>query len=147
MSKLGTEIISESQILDYIPQRPPLVMVDSLVAISPDDSEICSGLKISADNIFCRNGKFTEPGLIENAAQTAALRMGFLAKRDSLPVQIGFIGAFNKLKINRLPNVYDEIRTTLKVKFEVMGIVLCAFETKICDELIASGEMKVALKN
>ena len=62
-----TPIIQGEGIFTLIPQRPPIVMVDSFCGIENDCSY--SGLTITADNIFCQDGKFQEAGVIEHIAQ------------------------------------------------------------------------------
>ena len=70
-----TPLAEGEQLLKFIPQRSPMVMIDKLYF---SDAEKCvTGLNISEENIFCRDGFFREPGLIENMAQTAAVHAGY----------------------------------------------------------------------
>ena len=66
---------STTNILSYIPQRPPFVMVDEI--IDSGEKKTCSKFLIKEDNIFVENGFLKEPGLVENIAQTAAARAGY----------------------------------------------------------------------
>src|SRR5258708_192834 len=96
-------------ILSLIPQRPPFVMIDR---VAHSDAAITrTSFKVTADNIFVINGKFREPGLLENIAQTAAAGAGELAMRENRPVAIGYIGAVKNLEIGDLPAVGDELLT------------------------------------
>ena len=54
-------IIQGEGILNLIPQRPPIVMVDSFFGIEKNHSY--SGLTVTADNIFCETGKLQEAGI------------------------------------------------------------------------------------
>ena len=92
--------------LNLIPQRPPIVMVDSFFGIEENHSY--SGLTVTADNIFCETGKLQEAGIIEHIAQSAAARIGFLYTRQGEKVPLGFIGSVDKLKIHDLPKNRDE---------------------------------------
>ena len=56
-------IIQGEGILNLIPQRPPIVMVDSFFGIEENHSY--SGLTVTADNIFCETRKLQEAGIIE----------------------------------------------------------------------------------
>lgn len=58
-------IIQGEGILNLIPQRPPIVMVDSFFGIEENHSY--SGLTVTADNIFCETGKLQEAGIIETS--------------------------------------------------------------------------------
>lgn len=55
-------IISGEGILNLIPQRPPIVMVDSFCGI--EDNCSYSGLTVTDDNIFCQEGKLQEAVLL-----------------------------------------------------------------------------------
>ena len=57
-------------------------MVDGLVA--HDEVSTTSRLELNEQNIFCKNGYFHETGLIENIAQTAALRAGYTAHMNNI---------------------------------------------------------------
>ena len=61
---LGTE-----NIVDLIPQKPPMVMVGQL--ISHDNVSTISAFSLNKENIFCEKGFLSEAGIIENMAQTA----------------------------------------------------------------------------
>ena len=54
-------IIQGEGILNLIPQRPPIVMVDSFFGIEKNHSY--SGLTVTADNIFYETGKLQEAGI------------------------------------------------------------------------------------
>lgn len=79
------------EIIDLIPQREPIVMVDKFVGITNGISE--TQLTIKNDNIFVENDCFTEFGLIEHIAQSAAARVGYICKKENKPISIGYIGA------------------------------------------------------
>ena len=133
-------------ILDLLPQQPPFVTIDSLTHF--DEVITRTRLKILADNIFVENNKFTEYGVIENIAQTCAARMGYINKylcSDS--VKIGFIGSIKDLVIIELPEVGDELKTTIEVINEVFAITLVKATVKVGDKLIASCEMKISITN
>ena len=62
-------------ILQFIPQREPMVMVEKLH--KAEGGQTIGSFEIKDDNIFCKDGFLQEPGLIENIAQTAAVGVGF----------------------------------------------------------------------
>ena len=82
-----TPIISGEGILNLIPQRPPIVMVDSFCGI--EDNCSYSGLTVTDDNIFCQEGKLQEAGIIEHIAQSAAARIGYIYLQKNEPVPLG----------------------------------------------------------
>ena len=93
-------------ILSLIPQKPPFVMIGQL--LHSDEMITRSRFRVTAENIFTINGRFTEAGLLENIAQTAAARAGYIAQLEHKPVEIGYIGAVKNLEIFELPKTNDE---------------------------------------
>lgn len=66
-------VIQGEGILNLIPQRPPIVMVDSFFGF--EENRSYSGLTDHiTDNLFCEAGRLQEPGIIEHIAQSAAAR-------------------------------------------------------------------------
>ncbi len=143
MSLLETNITDPGIIQNLIPQKPPFVMVDKLTYYSED--KIVSGLQISKDNLFSKDGIFEAPGLIENMAQTVALHTGyqFFLKKKAAPV--GYIGAIKKVEIGMLPRVGQQLTTTVKILHEIMGVTLVNAVIECEGIQIASSEMKTVL--
>jgi predicted hotdog family 3-hydroxylacyl-ACP dehydratase len=67
----------ENNILSLIPQQPPFVMIDQLD--HSDETVTRCRFTVKAENVLTINGQFTEAGLLENIAQTAAARAGYMA--------------------------------------------------------------------
>lgn len=137
-------IICGNDILKLIPQRSPIVMVDSFFGIEEDRSY--SGLTVTADNIFCEAGKLQETGLIEHIAQSAAARIGYLYTQKGEEVPLGFIGSVDKLKVYSLPDIGMKLFTEITVVQEVFDITLIAAQVKAGKELMAECRMKIFIK-
>ena len=131
-------------ILDLIPQRPPMVMVDNL--ISCNENITITKLLIRKENIFCSNGFFTEPGLIENIAQSAAARVGYFNKLNDTEPLIGFIGAIKELNIFFLPKELTEINTEITIESEILGFTLIHGKIFSDNKIVASCEMRIFIK-
>lgn len=132
------------EIFQLIPQRPPIVMVDKFYGVEGDTS--CSGLTVTAENLFCKDGVLQETGVIEHIAQSAAARVGYIALKQKEPVPLGFIGSVDKMKIYHLPTVGNELKTEITVMQEVGDITLISAQVKSEETLIAEGRMKIFLK-
>lgn len=137
-------IICGEDIFSLIPQRPPIVMIDSFFGIEEDRS--FSGLTVTADNIFCEAGKLQETGLIEHIAQSAAARIGFIYTQKGEEVPLGFIGSVDKLKVYSLPDVGMKLFTEITIVQEVFDITLISAQVKAGEELIAECRMKIFIK-
>lgn len=133
-----TEIID---ILALIPQKPPFVMVDEL--LFSDDNITRTGFTIPADSVFAINGEFSEAGLMENMAQTAAAGSGNMARIENRAVANGYIGQVKNMEIFKLPKVGDMLITETKTEVQMFnaGIVLGTIWYN--DAVIATCEMKI----
>ena len=123
----------------YIPQQPPIVMVDSFLECN--DAEITTSFIIPEQHIFVQNGQLSAAGLMENIAQTCATRIGWLNYNE--PVKIGVIGSINKLEINFLPFAGQTLLTRVEVLSEIFGATIVKAEIQCEGETVAQGEMKV----
>jgi 3-hydroxyacyl-[acyl-carrier-protein] dehydratase len=126
-----------------IPQKPPMVMVDRLVEIV--DKTTVTSFLIREDNLFCENGEFREPGLIENMAQTAAAGVGAKPGIKEGQAPLGFIGGIRNLKIDGFPKVGQEIITRITVLHEVFDATIVQGEIFLDNRLIAGCELKIFL--
>lgn len=124
---------------DYIPQRPPIVMIDNI--LNSEEDTFITDLLIRPDNIFVENGILRETGLMENIAQTSAARVGFSSAGAHVP--IGVIGGINQFQLHFLPKVGQTLVTTIHVVAGV-GSALVVDATVTCEEqLVATCSMKV----
>ena len=124
---------------DYIPQKPPIVMIDNIL-LSQDDIFV-TDLLVRPDNIFVENGRLRETGLMENIAQTSAARVGFCS--DGAHVPIGVIGGINQFELIRLPEVGQTLVTSIRVVAGVANALVVEATVTCEKELIATCSMKV----
>lgn len=133
-------------VLKLLPQRPPFIMVDKLIYF--DQQETITSFTVYQNNIFVENEIFTSSGLIENIAQTCAVRMGYINQyiyKEN--VKLGFIGSIKNLEILKFPKVGDVLTTSIKIIEEVFQMTLVLACIKINDETIVTSEMKIALSD
>lgn len=128
-------------IIPLIPQKPPFVMVGKLIHV--DDNHTRSSFLINRDNVFVMNNQFLEAGLMENIAQTAALRAGYTAQIESKPVVVGYIGAVSGFEVYGLPRVDDEITTEITVENQIFDITVLSGRVWHNENLLAKCEMKL----
>ncbi|MEP7255729.1 MAG: 3-hydroxyacyl-ACP dehydratase [Ferruginibacter sp.] len=134
-------MIQIENIQSLIPQRPPFVMVDKLLSFS--ETTISTGFSIKADNIFVENGEFKEPGLVENIAQTAAARAGYISKTENKPVLVGYIGAVNNLQVYFLPKTGDELITQITIENQIFDVTLISGKINCNGKTVAQCNMKI----
>lgn len=131
-------IYMTSGIENYIPQRPPFVFIDTVLTV--DAEQAVTQFTIPADCPLVVDGVLPLAGLMENAAQTCAVRAG-----QSAGNKIGYIGAVKQLEAKRLPKVGETLTTRATLIQEVLNISLVECETRINDEEIATATLKLAI--
>jgi predicted hotdog family 3-hydroxylacyl-ACP dehydratase len=135
MDGLGENIIS------LIPQKAPFVMIDKLV--HSDEKTTRTILAIRADNILLEDGFFSAAGLVENIAQTAAARVGFIARELNEEPPVGYIGAIKNLEIFALPETGDVIETEITISNHIFDVTIITGKVTNHQKVIAQCEMKI----
>ena len=130
-----------TDILSLVPQRPPFVMIDSLLHY--DELVTRTSFRIKADNILVENGQFSEAGLVENIAQTAAARAGYISTTTNQPVQVGYIGSIKNLEVYHLPTVNDELQTEVTLENQIFDVTVVRGKVWCNQVLMAQCEMKI----
>lgn len=134
-------MITSVNIEELIPQKFPFVMIDKLILFN--ETSTITGFSIKADNIFVEKGIFKEPGLVENIAQTAAARAGYISKTESKPVLVGYIGAVNNLQVFSLPKTGDKLITEITIENQIFDVTLISGKITCNGQLIAQCKMKI----
>ena len=108
-----------------------------------DDNVTRTKFIIPADNIFVIDGAFSEAGLMENMAQTAAAGSGNMARIENRAVATGYIGQVKNFEVFELPKIGDELITEIKVEVQVFDAGIVSGKIWREDNLVAQCEMKI----
>lgn len=132
---------SVKDILQYIPQREPMVMIDELVFAN---ESICkTRFTVREENIFVEDGALSTPGLVENMAQTAAARMGYICLAEQRPVPIGFIAAVQGLQVFAWPKINDQIETEISIKNQIFDFTIVSGTINAEGKILAQCDLKI----
>lgn len=128
-----------------LPQQPPMVMIDRLLAADEQSAE--TSLLIREDNIFVTDGKLNAYALIEVMAQTCAAQLGYVDKclKGEQGVRVGYIGSIKKMHIDDVPKVGETLTTRMEVQEDFMNMKLVAVESFVNDRQIATAELTIAI--
>jgi predicted hotdog family 3-hydroxylacyl-ACP dehydratase len=133
----------EYDILDLIPQRPPMVLIDQLICAG--EKSAAGRLFIRESNVFCENGFLQEGGLMEFIAQTAAAYEGYRQLSLREEVKPGFIGAIKNLSVHFLPEINTEIQSEIIVDNELLGYTLITGKIFQNNNVVAECEMRILM--
>ncbi|MFS4493076.1 ABC transporter permease [Maribacter sp. 2308TA10-17] len=120
---------------NFLPHRPPMLMECKTPYLDAESVE--THFKITEASIFTdKKGLFSEPGLIETAAQACSAITGqdFFEDDDLEGVGnkvVGYISAIKKVEIFLLPKVGDTLITKAKLisRFDTGEISMCTIES------------------
>ena len=137
-------LANREDILNFIPQRRPIVMVHRLASASDDAAE--TEFDIEPNNVFLSDGYFAEPGMVENIAQTAAVHIGYQCSRKNIPIPIGYIAAIKDLRVKARPLANSSITTSVKVVNKVLDITVVQGMITQGGETLCTCEMRIFAK-
>lgn len=126
-----------------IPQREPILMVDSL--LESDGRSAQTVLTIRPDNIFLdEEMRMEETGLMEHIAQSASALAGYKALSDgAVKPPIGYIGEIKKFRCHYRPKAGETLHTTVSLGVEVNGVTMLTAQTCAGDIVAAETQMKI----
>lgn len=107
-------------ITQFLPQRPPFVLVDKLRLCNEEETN--SSFLVPESHIMVKDNKLNAGGLVENMAQTAAAGTGYLGLLNNEDVKRGYIGAIKNLNIYKLPEVGTMLFTRTKSINKVLNV-------------------------
>jgi predicted hotdog family 3-hydroxylacyl-ACP dehydratase len=128
-------------ITTLLPQGPPFILVDKLLFL--DETVSRTSFRITAESPLVDQGRFTEGGLLENIAQTAAAGSGYHSLQTGGTVAAGFIVSVRNFIITALPEIGDELLTKTIVQMRIPDIIVISGVVNCKEQVIATCEMKI----
>lgn len=137
-------VSSPEAIWKLIPQQPPFVLVDEIVAYGTDC--LVAGFKIPDNHVLVdKRGFLTESGVIEHFAQAIALHQGYDYFLRDMPPPVGYIGSIKDFEIHQLPRIGNELRTHITILQQLFGVTAVRGEVTLQGHTIALGEMRTVI--
>ncbi len=116
-------------------------MVDRLLYSDADTAR--TSFRVKAENPLVDKGVFTEAGLLENIAQTAAAGAGYNARLEGKAASPGYIVSVSRFTVSALPPVDSELLTEIRVQTRIPDIIVISGTVTYNDKVIAACEMKI----
>lgn len=132
----------------YLPHRPPMQMVDTVINIS--NTQVVTEFLIKPSCIFTENNLLAEIGLIENMAQTCSAIVGqFLVSENNNNKLIGYLSTIKEAQIFSLPSIQQTVRTEAQLlsRLDTDAYYLCALQCQsFCNHtLLATAQMNLVI--
>jgi 3-hydroxyacyl-[acyl-carrier-protein] dehydratase len=137
-------LVTRDEIIQYIPQRDPLVMIHDIVQAT--HTHAVTRFEVLSNNVFVKDGFLREPGLVENIAQTAAAQMGYMYKKKGMSVPIGYIASIKDLNVFGFPPMGAVLNTSVKIIHQVMNVILVEGFVHFDGSVICQCEMRIFIE-
>lgn len=145
--KLDTPLavrLLDIDIHELLLQQEPFVIVERLTGF--DDRHTSTETIVRPSSFFVKHGVLTPCGVMENIAQTCAVRIGYINKyilhRD---IQIGVVGALQGMEIGFLPHEGDVLTTRVEVQADMQDMVLLKAVAECAGRVVTSAKVVMAL--
>lgn len=140
------ELNTITDIASLIPQRTPIMMLDSFCCI---DDKSCSSSLTLQENIFMKeDGTIAQEGLLEHIAQSAAAWIGYRRIQAGKSVALGFIGDIRKCTyLASMPKKGDVLQTHINIVSDFGEIIMISATTMVNNQEIVTCSMKLASEN
>lgn len=124
-----------------IPQKPPFVLISELHEVT--DNHCTTVFNFDETHVLCKDGKLTVAGLIENMAQSCAVKAGYECYLVNKKVPLGFIGDIKDFRFTRLPKAGEAIRTEISIEHRIFDVTMILGKVWVGNEEIAGCKMKI----
>ncbi len=109
---------NKEEIQLLLPQKEPFVLVDALFFCN--DTRAITGFQIPEKHNLVEDNILTEAGVLENMAQSIALKSAHLIQKEKpRPPKIGYLAGIKNAKIDSLPKTTQKITTHIKLMYEL----------------------------
>lgn len=140
-------LLNSNQIQEIIPHRYPFLLVDQIISISDDKTEIVGKKCVSANEMqFLGHfpNKHVMPGvlIVEALAQTGCV---LLLSKEEYKGKIAYFAGINKMRFKRQVIPGDVIELTVKFTNNKASIFFADVIAKVEGKVVCSGEILCAV--
>lgn len=138
--------MKDKLIESLIPQREPILMVDSLVRA--DGAEAETSFTVPQDCLFLdEEGRLEAAGVMEHIAQSASAAAGRKALDSGKTAPpVGYIGEIKKFRLYSPAKAGQELKTTIKFGASVNGVTQVTGQTVAGGVTVADTQMKIFIR-
>jgi predicted hotdog family 3-hydroxylacyl-ACP dehydratase len=133
--------VTGNALIELIPQKPPFVLISSLHEVS--EQNCVTGFLVQNTHVLYNNESLSAPALLENIAQTCAVKVGYECSLVNKKVPLGFIGDIKDFRYSRLPKHGEELRTEITIEHQIFDVTIIAGKITVNGEEIAGCKMKI----
>ncbi len=133
--------VTGNALIELIPQKPPFVLISGLHEVN--EHNCVTSFLVQKAHVLYNNESLSAPALLENIAQTCAVKVGYECSLVNKKVPLGFIGDIKDFYYSRLPKHGEELRTEIVIEHQIFDVTLIAGRITVNGEEIAGCKMKI----
>lgn len=133
--------VTGNALIELIPQKPPFVLISGLHEVN--EHNCVTSFLVQKTHVLYNNESLSAPALLENIAQTCAVKVGYECSLVNKKVPLGFIGDIKDFRYSRLPKHGEELRTEIVIEHQIFDVTLIAGKITVNGEEIAGCKMKI----
>ncbi|WP_321531600.1 hypothetical protein [uncultured Desulfuromonas sp.] len=129
-----------------LPHRPPMLLVDALVAFTPGCGTVVS--EVHAEDLFvCEDGSLEPVAFIELIAQSYAAIKGYEDTLNGVPVREGFLVGGRQVKLLSKAHVGDRLTIDIETSGQLEGFCVVDGVVRCDEEILAEGSIKLWIRD
>lgn len=136
-------ITNKGKILEILPQRDPILMVDTFYDCSTRFATM--GFTVNPGSYLFSGRYLSESGVIEHIAQSAILFTKYQYYLNNEEPRLAHIGEITDLHISYLPKDGEMLVTTIEKIGEFHNLILIEADTVTESEIVANCQIKILL--
>jgi len=128
-----------------LPHRPPMLLVDALVAFEPGCGTVISVVH-DGDLFVCEDGTLEPVAFVELIAQGYAAIKGYEDTLNGVPVREGFLVGSRKVSLLAEARVGDRLTIDIETSGHLEGFSVVDGVVRRDDEILAEGSIKLWIR-
>lgn len=142
-------ILTDEQILPYLPQRAPMVFVDAFYGLVGEHQY--SSLNITKEMILVENGRLLDIGLIEFLVQSGyvwfSYREKVILQKSDMEITKGYLCKMKNVNITERPTIGTRIFSKMEVVYYSDSFCTIHMTAYTADGILAEGDFDVISLN
>nr|WP_320116010.1 hypothetical protein [uncultured Desulfuromonas sp.] len=128
-----------------LPHRPPMLLVDALVAFAPGRGTVIS--EVHGEDLFVREDGTLEPvAFVELIAQSYAAIKGYEDTLNGVSVREGFLVGGRRVKLLSKAHVGDRLTIDIETSGHLEGFCVVDGVVRRDEEILAEGSIKLWIR-
>jgi predicted hotdog family 3-hydroxylacyl-ACP dehydratase len=134
-------------VLELLPHRPPMVLVERLLAVDEDRAVARCRCRIGSDSPLLQEGRIPRMLMIEMLAQSAACLKGYIELKRGLPIHPAYLVRIDDLVLSRMPDPGEAVEVETTEQRGLGDYFVYAARATMDGEQVAEGSLRFVVES